>query len=151
MEEKKALVICDYSIKRHPSAENAIMYAKILRDLGYTVQVVGFDAAANCDESSSRNEIDCVNLSIMLHTVKNRGFIKRRIIKRHKLLNAIRAMDHLNLYIYMGEYVGQVYHLICREAKKQKAKIICQVCEWYDRKKISVGCKTLRQYIEGTV
>lgn len=147
MEKKRALVICDFSVQIHPSAENALMYAKILNCLGYQVQVWGFDAIAKRDNFFLKDGIELKNYSAMLKNHTNKGYIQRRKIKRDKFCDALARDGKIELFIYMGDYAGILYKLINKESARRGGEIICQVCEWYDRKKVYISCKSIMDYV----
>lgn len=151
MEEKKnvAVVTCDHSVINHPGAENANMYAKILKCLGYDVYVIGFDAEREKDECFIREEIKNINYSVKIPYSVGTGVFKRSSIKKAKMTKFVSEVGVGKVYVYMGEYGGTLYKLIKSYCKKNGGTVICQVCEWYDKKKIFIDCDTLTQKVRG--
>lgn len=152
MESKRAVVVCDFSVSVHPSAENATLLAKILKEIGYETVLIGFDPDVSEDNVFVRHGVECRNISTY---VDLNSFVLKRVIERRRLVSSVirkqlSEIEEVNVIIYFGDTCKQLFKALKKKAKNDNAQLICHVCEWYDKEKIYCVANSFADKIRAT-
>lgn len=140
-----AVVVCNFDILDHPNSENAFFYSKILTELGYKTFLIGYDWRKEDISQYKQDNIECINIGFRVREKKIWQRIFERTKKVKKSINKYQTIySEASIIIYLGDECGKVFFSI--KKINPRAITICQICEWYNFRRIFEGTSCVKDF-----